>query len=57
MQEKGSEVALEILSFHAWLEDHSEIRHAEYQEVPEFFPHLSVMRGGLLLANLTKVGG
>jgi hypothetical protein len=57
MQEKGSEVALEILSFHAWLEDHSEIGHAEYQEVPEFFPHLSVMRGGLLLANLTKVGG
>jgi hypothetical protein len=57
MQKKGSELALEIISIHASLEDHIEIGRAVNQELPQSIPHSSMHGLDLLLSNDTKVSG
>jgi hypothetical protein len=57
MQQKGSEVVLQIISIHASLEDHIKIGRVVKQELPQFFPHSSMHGVDLLLPNDTKVSG
>jgi hypothetical protein len=57
MRKKGSEVALEIISIHASLEDHIKIGCAVNQELPQSIPHSSMHGVDLLLPNDTKLSG
>jgi hypothetical protein len=57
MRQKGGEVALEIISIHASLEDYIKIGRVVNQELPQFFRHSSMHGVDLLLPDDTKVSG